>query len=83
MKKISKKKNLQRRKFFKILTTGGVVASMAPFSLSATGVKQDNQEEKPETNPVSQGYSACSPGYRDLFPGAGRKQCPDFIRGET
>ena len=40
-------------------------------------------EEKLETNPVPQGHSGCSPGRRDLFPGAGRKQCPDSLRGET
>lgn len=50
MKKDSLNTNFNRRRFFKILTTGGVAASLAPFSLNAAAPVATNLQEKPETN---------------------------------
>lgn len=50
MKNDSSNNNVNRRHFFKILTTGGVAASLAPFSLNAAAGKANNLQEKPETN---------------------------------
>ncbi len=42
--------NFNRRRFFKVLTTGGVAASLAPFSLNAAAPGTTNIQEKPGTN---------------------------------
>jgi len=50
MKNDTSRTNFNRRRFFKILTTGGVAASLAPFSLNAAAPETADLQEKPETN---------------------------------
>ena len=50
MKKNPSNSSLNRRKFFKIMTTGGIAASLTPLSLKASSALQDPPQEKPETN---------------------------------
>jgi len=50
MKKNPSKSSLHRRKFFKIMTTGGIAASLTPLALKGSPPSQDPPQEKPSTN---------------------------------